>query len=56
MFTDAMVGDTNLYFNDPYNKSCAEIEIMIAEKSDRGKGYGREAVLLMLRYGKKIHS
>ncbi|KAJ8670637.1 hypothetical protein QAD02_001896 [Eretmocerus hayati] len=48
---DAMVGDTNLYLNDPQDRSCAEIEIMIAEEHSRGKRFGWEAVILMLRYG-----
>ncbi|KAH6596521.1 hypothetical protein BASA50_005071 [Batrachochytrium salamandrivorans] len=46
-----MIGDVNLYFNDVYDKSSAEIEIMIAEPSARHKGYGRRAVLLMMTYG-----
>lgn len=46
-----MIGDTNLFFinSDP---NCAEIEIMIADKSNQGKGFGREATILMMRYGK----
>ncbi|XP_034665242.1 N-acetyltransferase 9-like protein [Drosophila subobscura] len=48
----AMVGDTNLFLRlDPdSNERVAEAEIMIAEPQARGKGYGREAMLLMLKY------
>ncbi|XP_022214757.2 N-acetyltransferase 9-like protein [Drosophila obscura] len=48
----AMVGDTNLFLrHDPdSNQSVAEAEIMIAEPQARGKGYGREVMLLMLKY------
>lgn len=27
---DCMVGDVNLFFNDPHNESAAELELMIA--------------------------
>ncbi|SPP80512.1 N-acetyltransferase 9-like protein [Drosophila guanche] len=48
----AMVGDTNLFLrHDPdTNERVAEAEIMIAEPQARGTGYGREAMLLMLKY------
>ncbi|KAH8258136.1 hypothetical protein KR038_006444 [Drosophila bunnanda] len=49
----AMVGDTNLFLQpDPEDsdQQVAEAEIMIAEPTARGKGYGREAMLLMLKY------
>lgn len=49
--TDAMIGDTNLFFNDPDEPGRAEIEIMIAEPAYRGKGKGWEATVLMLLYG-----
>lgn len=67
----AMVGDTNLFFNvppsgrddedtmDPEDRyySIAEVEIMIAEKSARRKGFATEALLLMMAFGKvkKMH-
>ncbi|BFF92668.1 N-acetyltransferase 9-like protein [Drosophila madeirensis] len=48
----AMVGDTNLFLRLEHesNERVAEAEIMIAEPQARGKGYGREAMLLMLKY------
>lgn len=48
----ALVGDTNLFLSqDPdTNERIAEAEIMIAEPQARGKGYGWEAMLLMMKY------
>lgn len=46
-----MIGDTNLFFNEPDDPTTAEAEIMIAEESNRGQKLGWEAMLLMLRYG-----
>ncbi|XP_017073317.2 N-acetyltransferase 9-like protein [Drosophila eugracilis] len=48
----AMVGDTNIFLHrDPdIDQQVAEAEIMIAEPDARGKGFGREAMLLMLKY------
>ena len=46
-----MVGDTNLFLQED---GVAEAEIMIAEMEARGGGLGREAMLLMLRYGAEV--
>lgn len=46
-----MVGDVNLFINDPDDPHAAEIDIMVAEPAARGKGIGKEAVLLMLHWG-----
>lgn len=47
---EAMVGDVNLYLNDLDDPNVAEIEIMIAETKSRGKGLGKESVLLMMAF------
>ncbi|KAK9691272.1 hypothetical protein RND81_09G186100 [Saponaria officinalis] len=48
--TEAMVGDVNIYMNDSEDPQLAEIEIMIAEPKSRGKGLGKEAVLMMMTF------
>ena len=51
----SMVGDTNLFlqkFEKEQNDGLfAEVEIMIAEKLERGKKFGYEALCLMINYG-----
>ncbi|XP_053995134.1 N-acetyltransferase 9-like protein isoform X3 [Hylaeus volcanicus] len=48
---EAMIGDTNLFFNETDQPRDAEIEIMIADVAYRGKKRGWEALILMLLYG-----
>ncbi|XP_033329392.2 N-acetyltransferase 9-like protein isoform X1 [Megalopta genalis] len=48
---EAMIGDTNLFFNDPDHVNTAEAEIMIANVAYRNKKRGWEAMILMLLYG-----
>ncbi|XP_023554619.1 N-acetyltransferase 9-like protein [Cucurbita pepo subsp. pepo] len=50
---EAMVGDVNLYMNDLDDSLLAEIEIMIAEPKSRGKGLGKESVLMMMGFAVK---
>ena len=45
-----MVGDVNLFFNDSEDDKCAEIEVMIAEPSARGRGIGQEALRMLVAY------
>ncbi|XP_062362509.1 alpha/beta-tubulin-N-acetyltransferase 9 isoform X4 [Cinclus cinclus] len=50
---NSMVGDVNLFLTNTEDPTLGEIEIMIAEPSCRGRGFGKEATLLMLAYGVK---
>ncbi|KAF3639167.1 N-acetyltransferase 9 [Capsicum annuum] len=56
---EAMVGDVNIYMNDLDDPQMAEVEIMIAEPKSRGKGLGKESVLMMMTFAVdnfKIHT
>ncbi|XP_054544946.1 alpha/beta-tubulin-N-acetyltransferase 9 isoform X3 [Talpa occidentalis] len=46
-----MAGDVNLFLTDRGDPTLGEIEVMIAEPSCRGRGFGTEAVLMMMSYG-----
>ena len=50
-----MIGDTNLFVRKAESECeieyLAEVEIMIAEKLERGKKLGWEALCLMINYG-----
>lgn len=46
------IGNTGFYEIDPPNRR-ALYWILIGEKKERGKGYGRETARLMIRYGFK---
>ncbi|KAJ8246413.1 hypothetical protein GJAV_G00267470 [Gymnothorax javanicus] len=48
---ECMVGDVNIFLTDPDDPSLAELEVMIAEPSYRGKGIGKEVVRMMICYG-----
>ncbi|XP_067205843.1 alpha/beta-tubulin-N-acetyltransferase 9 isoform X2 [Linepithema humile] len=48
---NAMIGDTNLFLNEPQESCIAEVEIMIADEASRGKKRGWESVILMMCYG-----
>ncbi|XP_039765835.1 N-acetyltransferase 9 isoform X2 [Pararge aegeria] len=48
----SMIGDTNIFIINK-DTATAEIEIMIAEESARGKKLGSEAVIAMMFYGIK---
>lgn len=50
--SERMVGDVNLFlrFDDDDSSVVGELELMIAEKQNQGKGFGRVALLAFLRY------
>ncbi|CAI5723790.1 unnamed protein product [Hyaloperonospora brassicae] len=45
-----MAGDINLFFNDYDDPQACELDIMIAEKKYRRKGFAEEAVQLLMAY------
>ncbi|GIP51359.1 GNAT family N-acetyltransferase [Paenibacillus vini] len=47
---DELIGDIALQDIDPYNRNC-NIRIAISSLAQTGKGYGTEALNLMLDYG-----
>jgi len=50
---DGMIGDVNAYLSDKEDepgKCIAELEVMIAEKSARRKGFATEAIQLLMKY------
>ena len=53
---ESMIGDVNLFLNDPDDVHCGEIEIMIAEATARQKGYGIETLYTFIRYGNSSFS
>ena len=50
----SMIGDTNIYFSDPTDLTVGEIEVMIAEKEYRGRGFAQETLLLMINFAKQV--
>lgn len=49
-----MAGDVNLFFNDFEDPGVCEVEVMIAEERWRRRGLAQEAVLMMMRYGRRV--
>lgn len=48
-----MIGDVNIFFNDQdQDPTFGEIEVMIAEPDFRRTGRGREALKIIMGYGK----
>ncbi|XP_063071888.1 N-acetyltransferase 9 [Engraulis encrasicolus] len=45
-----MLGDVNVFLTDPDDRTLAEVEVMIAEPSYRGRGLGKEVVQMMMTY------
>lgn len=51
----AMVGDVNIFLNDPDNdKTFGEIEVMIAEPEYRRTGRGKEALKIIMGYAMEV--
>lgn len=45
---DAMAGDVNLFFNDVDDSDTAEIDVMVAEKKYRRRGFASRAIQLAM--------
>lgn len=51
----SMIGDVNIFWlQDDEANDVGEIEVMIAEKSARNRGFGREATILMLKFAYEV--
>jgi RimJ/RimL family protein N-acetyltransferase len=55
----SMVGDVNIFLSTDEDKednlkTVAELEVMIVDKMNRGKGYGIESIRLMINYALKF--
>ncbi len=48
--SDTLIGNCTLFKVDNINQS-AEVGIMIGEETERNKGYGKEAIKMLLKYG-----
>jgi hypothetical protein len=46
-----MIGDVNLFLNDPYDRHSAEIEVMIAEPEARRNGHATLALSAIMQLG-----
>lgn len=46
-----LIGDVNLFMHDSYDRTNAEIELMVAMANCRRKGVGVAALCAMMRYG-----
>ncbi|KXN73940.1 n-acetyltransferase 9 [Conidiobolus coronatus NRRL 28638] len=51
VYKPKMIGDVNIFIHDFDGEKHGELELMIAEKSYRKKGYGTQAIFLMMAYG-----
>jgi len=47
---ESMIGDVNLFLNDPEDDCCGEVEVMIAEERARLKGAATESLKLLMGY------
>lgn len=47
---ESLIGDTNLFLDNESNS--AETEIMIADSDARGKKFGWQAMLMMMKFGR----
>ncbi|PIO53777.1 hypothetical protein TELCIR_24875, partial [Teladorsagia circumcincta] len=51
---ESMIGDVNMFLNA--DRDSGELEVMVAEKTERGSGAATEAVSLMITYVvKELH-
>lgn len=51
-----MAGDINLFFHSYLEENEAEINVMIGEKSERGKGLAAEAIRMIIEFGAAFYA